>query len=261
MHRRRAPCLTFGPHDAKQLIKMLKSILKSRPVQAVIGTLLGGYMAFVGATTRWEWRGLENRAPILNGGTGAIGAVWHGRIMVSPRTWPAEPQPRKVFISQSSEGDVIARAASLNGVGAIRGSSLNMKKREKSKGAMSGFKQMVRHLRSGGCMAIMPDGPRGPRMRMGLGPLMIAQIAGVPIVPVTWSSRWAITFNSWDRFILPFPFAKGVIAYGEPLTVPKDADSDALETLRCELEARMIALTNEADALCGRAPIEPEEPR
>ncbi len=240
---------------------MAKSVLKSAPVQAFIGTLLGAYMGFVGATTRWERRGLEYVTPLREGKAGLIGTIWHSRIMLSPAIWPKGAQTAKVLISRSGEGDAIARAAAMNGIGAIRGSSLNLKKREKSKGAMSGFKQMVRHLREGGCMAIMPDGPRGPRMRIGLGPLMIAQIAGVPILPATWSTRWGISFNSWDRFILPFPFSKGVMAYGEPLTVPRDADEAQLEALRAELEARMIALTQEADALCGRPATDPAEPR
>ena len=257
MHQRRLRCLTGTVQDAKQRLEMVKSLLKSGPVQAVIGTLLGGYMGFVGATTRFERLGLEHIEPIRAGGEGLIGAIWHSRIMLSPAIWPKGAQPAKVLISRSGEGDAIARAAAVNGVGAVRGSSLNMKKREKSKGAMSGFREMVRFIRSGGCMAIMPDGPRGPRMRIGLGPLMIAQMSGAPIIPATWSVRWGKAFNSWDRFLLPFPFGKGVIAYGEPLIVPKEADADRLEALRAELEARLIALTQDADHRCGRERVEP----
>lgn len=261
MRRRRAQCLTAGHVDAKQLIIMARSLLKSGPVQAFIGTLLGGYMGFVGATTRFERIGLEHIQPIREGGEGLMGAIWHGRIMLSPAIWPKGAQEPKVLISRSGEGDAIARAAAVNGIGAIRGSSLNMKKRGKSKGALSGFREMVRFIRGGGCMAIMPDGPRGPRMRIGLGPLMIAQMSGAPIVPATWSVRWAKSFNSWDRFLLPLPFGRGVIAYGEPIYVPKDADADALEILRAELEARLIALTQDADRRCGRDIIEPAPAR
>jgi len=240
---------------------MAKSVLKSRAVQTAIGTLVGAYMGVVGATIRWERRGLEHIEPIRASGEGLVGCVWHGRIMLSPSIWPKGAQPVKVLISRSGEGDAIARAAAVNGVGAIRGSSLNMKKKEKLKGAMSSFREMVRHIRKGGCMAIMPDGPRGPRMRMGLGPLMVAQLAGAPILPATWSTRWAITFNSWDRFVLPLPFSRGVIAYGEPMLVPKDADDAALEALRAELEARAVALTQDADHACGRPMIEPADRR
>ena len=259
MHQRRAECLTRTVQDAKQRSGMVKSLLKSGPVQAMIGTLLGGYMAFVGATTRFERFGLEHIEPILEGGEGLIGVIWHGRIMLSPAMWPKGAQPAKVLISRSGEGGMIARAAAVNRIGAVRGSSLNMKKREKSKGAIGSFREMMRHIRSGGCMAIMPDGPRGPRMRIGLGPLMIAQKSGAPILPATWSTRWAIRFNSWDRFVLPLPFGRGVIAYGAPVTVPKDADEDQLEALRAELEARAITLTQEADRLCGRDVIEPAD--
>jgi lysophospholipid acyltransferase (LPLAT)-like uncharacterized protein len=237
---------------------MANSVLKSAPVQAFIATLLGGYMGFVGKTTRWERRGMEHIQPLREGGKGVIALVWHGRIMVSPTLWPRGAQPIKVLISQSDDGDIIARAAAMNGVGAVRGSSLNPKKREKTKGAMGAFREMVRQLRGGGCMAIMPDGPRGPRMRMGLGPLTIAQMTGAPIFTATWSTRWAISFKSWDRFVLPLPFSKGILAYGKPVYVPRDADEATLEALRLHLETDLTEITRQADAACGRPIVEPE---
>ena len=239
---------------------MANSVLKSGPAMALVGTLIGAYMRLARATTRWQIVGGQHRDAVSATGKGVIGCIWHGRIMLSPSLWPGDAQPGKVLISRSGEGDAIARAASMNGWGAVRGSSLNVKKKEKSKGAMSGFREMVRHIRSGGCMAIMPDGPRGPRMRLGTGPLMIAQMTGAPLFPTTWSTRWGWTFNSWDRFILPVPFSSGVMAYGEPVYVPKDADSETLEAIRVELEARMIALTQDADARCGRGQTEPADP-
>ena len=108
MQHRRAPCLTFALHDAKQQITMAKSALKSAPVQAFIGTLLGAYMGFVGATTRWDRRGVEHITPIREGRDGLIGTIWHSRIMLSPSIWPKGAQPAKVLISRSGEGDAIA---------------------------------------------------------------------------------------------------------------------------------------------------------
>jgi hypothetical protein len=63
--------------------------------------------------------------------------------------------------------------------------------------------------------------------------------------------------RSWDRFLLPLPFGRGVYAWGEAIEVPRDADAPAREAARRELEDRLNALTTEADRICGHRPIEP----
>ncbi|OYV72275.1 MAG: hypothetical protein B7Z70_15130, partial [Acidithiobacillus ferrivorans] len=74
----------------------------------------------------------------------------------------------------------------------------------------------------------------------------------LPIVPVTYSARWAKRFASWDGFLLPLPGARGVILWGEPLRIPRDANKDTLIALQQTLEATMIDLRQRADARVGR---------
>ncbi|WP_440957718.1 lysophospholipid acyltransferase family protein [Oceanicaulis sp. LC35] len=228
---------------------MLKSIVSSAPVQALIAALLAGYMSLVKATTRWDVRGLEHAQPVWDSGDGVIGCVWHGRILMTIAAWPKRVQPPAILISRSREGDVVTKVARHHKVGVVRGSSRN-KNKTKEKGGLSAFREMVRWVEGGGCMALTPDGPRGPRMRAGLGAIKLGRATGAPLLGLGWSTSNAILFKSWDRFMLPLPFGKGVIVWTEPVLIPKDADKAALETARATLEARMITANMEADLAC-----------
>ena len=228
---------------------MLKSIVSSAPVQALIAALLAGYMSLVKATTRWEVRGLEHAQSLWSSGDGVICGVWHGRILMTIAAWPKNVQPPAILISRSREGDVVTKVAAHHKVEVIRGSSRN-KKKTKQKGGLSAFREMVRWVEGGGCMALTPDGPRGPRMRAGLGAVKLARATGAPLLGLGWSTSNALIFKSWDRFVLPLPFGKGVIVWAEPVRIDADADKAALETARATLEARLIAATMEADLAC-----------
>src|SRR5690606_17139587 len=110
----------------------------------------------------------------------------------------------------------------------------------------------------GACVGITPDGPKGPRMRVKPGAIKAAQLAGVPIVPVSASSRPARLLGSWDRFLLMLPFGRARVIWGEPLAVPRRAGEDELAALAGELERRMIALTEAADRSLGRPTVAPD---
>ena len=99
-----------------------------------------------------------------------------------------------------------------------------------------------------------PDGPRGPRMRAKPGVVRLAMAAGVPIVPITFAASNQRLLDSWDRFALALPFARGVLAFGAPLELAADGDPEAARQL---LEERLNELTGEADRALGLPPLEP----
>lgn len=236
---------------------MAKSVLSFPPVQIALGGLLGGYMTLVARTTRWTVRDAARIAPLIEGGKGVVVCFWHGRLMMSGSLWPkSAPQKPAILISRSTEGDVIARAAAHQGGTSIRGSSRNAKK-TRDKGAVSAYRAMLRHVEAGGAMGVTPDGPRGPRMRAGMGAIRLAAASGAPLIPVSWAIKHRWMAGSWDRFILPLPFSEGVITWGEPFTVP--AEAGAHETSRARLEADLNALTAECDIALGLQPVEPAE--
>ncbi len=122
---------------------------------------------------------------------------------------------------------------------------------------------MARHIDGGGVIAMTPDGPRGPRMRVKRGPIQLAKIAGAPMMAVTWATTNRIVFNkSWDQFVLPLPFGKGALVWGDPIAPPPMDASDAeIEAVRLALEAEMNRIAAEADRIAGVTPIEPAAPR
>ena len=94
-------------------------------------------------------------------------------------------------------------------------------------------------------------------MRMSSSLIYFAKKTGFPIFPMTMSANKCFLANSWDRFMVVYPFAKGVYMFGEPLYVPQDADDTKLEELRIELEDRMNNLSQKADQHVGITPIKP----
>jgi lysophospholipid acyltransferase (LPLAT)-like uncharacterized protein len=176
---------------------------------------------------------------------------WHGRLLMMPCA-QRPPMTYHMLISGHRDGQLIARTIGRFGSGVVAGSS--------SRGGALAVKQCIDLLAAGVAVGITPDGPRGPRMRAAGGAVEIARRTGVPMLPVTYSVTRRRILGSWDRFLLPLPFSRGVFILGEPIEVPANARSEALEAARVELERRLNAITAEADRLTGHAPVEPADP-
>lgn len=243
----------------------MKSLLGNPVIQFVLGRLIGGYMLFVGVTTRWTKVNREAMEPFWkpNGGK-VVGCVWHGRFSLVHKMWAFGPGvPRaKMLISQSREGGIVAHTAMAVGAEVIRGSEAK-KGSDRAKGGVEAMLRMARHIDDGGIIAMTPDGPRGPRMRVKRGPITLAKIAGAPLMAVTWATSNRVVFDkSWDHFVLPLPFGRGALVWGNPIAPPAPDASDAeLEAVRLALEIEMNRIAAEADRIAGVAPIEPAPPR
>ena len=174
-------------------------------------------------------------ATLAKGGT-VIPVCWHqhllfcGRYIVAGRLPGLAPA---FLVSPSVDGEAPSMLAISYNAQVVRGSSTHTGTRA------------IRHL----CKAlardrlsplITPDGPRGPRFEFKPGALLVAQLTGAPIVPLAYAAKPANVFRTWDKFILPTPFARIVIAVGEPMQVPRDADEAQREALRAEIERRML---------------------
>ena len=101
-------------------------------------------------------------------------------------------------------------------------------------------------------LAVVPDGPRGPRYVVKAGVIHLARATGAPIFPVTYAATAPAPLRSWDRLIIPLPFARITYVAGEPLQVPRHATDTDVETLRRELETRLNRITEKAEAIVGR---------
>jgi hypothetical protein len=80
-----------------------------------------------------------------------------------------------------------------------------------------------------------------------MGVIELAKLTKRSIVPLSFSASKKKIFRTWDRFVLPYPFSKGVFIWGEPVHVDSDGDQAELEEKRLLLEKRLNELTEQAD--------------
>ena len=139
--------------------------------------------------------------------------LWHGELL--PLLWQHRGENVAIVISEHRDGEIIARIAESLGYGTVRGSS--------SRGASRALIGLMRAIDAGMDAAITPDGPRGPARVFAPGAAVAAQRTGALIVPIRAEASHAWRLKSWDRFLIPKPFARVRVRYG-PLT-PVDADS------------------------------------
>ena len=180
----------------------------------------------------------------LRQGGKAIAAIWHQRILVVLEYAGSfgEFAPA-VMISQSRDGEMIADVYRRLNFRPVRGSS--------SRGGRKALAAMVADLAEHPFAVHVVDGPRGPRGIIKAGLISMAQVSGVPIVPVAISVSRAWVLNSWDRFLIPKPLSTVFIHWGAPIAIPASLDTATFETLRREVEAKLRAMQDDADRLCG----------
>ena len=172
---------------------------------------------------------------------GKILCLWHGRPL--PPTARMRGVPLSVLISLSRDGELINDVLATMGFGAVRGST--------GPSGARALASCIKLLRSGGIVVVTPDGPRGPSGVVQAGVFTMARKSGCPIVPIGCSARPRLLLKSWDRFMVPLPFSRAVILFGQPLHVPEDADTQTIEQLRLELQATMRRLQDDADRALG----------
>lgn len=191
-------------------------------------------------TVRWKEVNAEWVRECWSRGENVIIAFWHGRLLMMPLiTVGYSGKGFKVLISRHRDGELIGRTIRFFDADAIRGSS--------TRGGLAGLKGLIRELRKGYDVAIAPDGPRGPRFDVQEGVILLAKMSGRPIIPVTFSASSKKILGTWDRFLIPRPFARGVFLWGDPLWIGATADDDEVEGKRILLESRLRSMTEQAD--------------
>ena len=227
---------------------LLKGWAKSIWLRSIVCYLAAQYIRFVHVTGTWEIIGFEKPAKLVQEGKPFIVAFWHGRLLMLPCTWQSS-RPLHLLISRHTDGELISRTVAHLGLRSVRGST--------NKRGAQAIRTLVRNLRSGQWAGISPDGPHGPRMRASDGIVQIARMAEVPIFPLAYSANRAKILNTWDHFILPFPFSRGIFIWGESIEPPANSSQNTIEGIRKKIEANLTALSDEADHRCGRITIKP----
>ena len=118
------------------------------------------------------------------------------------------------LVSASRDGAFLAAILERFGIQPVRGSS--------SRRGAQALLELTTWAERGYDLTITPDGPRGPCYQIQDGVMSLAQLTGLPIVPVSLNLNWKIRVKSWDRFQIPLPFARCEIAVGKIFRVPHE---------------------------------------
>jgi lysophospholipid acyltransferase (LPLAT)-like uncharacterized protein len=206
---------------------------------AAISWLAAWFIRLLRATVRLRHHGDERVREWERGEQRFILAFWHRHLLLMPYAYRGGRGRRiSVLVSQSGDGELIARTVARLGIDSSRGSS--------SRGGIAGMRSLLRKAAEGWDIAFTPDGPKGPASEVQPGVILAAAATGLPIVPVAIAASRAKRLHSWDRFLIPLPLSTVHIVYGEPLLVERRGN---LGEAAAELKRRLDGAEVEADRL------------
>lgn len=186
-------------------------------------------------TCRIQVVGGESLAAELRERGAVIPVFWHQHLLLCARFVVDRRSGLKpgFMISPSVDGQAPSMLAALYGAHVVRGSGSYTGVR-----AVRGVQQAI--VKDGISPAITPDGPRGPRWVMKPGAIFTAQMTGKAVVPIAYAAKPAWVLKTWDKFVIPPPFARVRIAVGEPYFPPSGNGDADMETAQRELERRLL---------------------
>ena len=215
----------------------------TNPLIALGPPVAAALVRLLGTTLRLRAEGIDALAPSWTAARPLIYCVWHGRILMVPwlnarlrRTHGAREV--SVLASRSRDGGIVGDYARRFGLDVVRGSS--------SRGGALALRALVTAVGAGRDVALVPDGPRGPRGRLGPGVVALAALTGAPVVPLGFAARPAWRLATWDEFQIPSPFARAALVFGAATAIPRDADR---ERARREIERSLDEATAAAERL------------
>jgi len=173
----------------------------------------------------------------------AIFCIWHNRLGTCVKVLDAFRRPHNsgagmaALVSASRDGAFLAAILERFNIQPVRGSS--------SRRGGQALIELTTWAERGHDLTITPDGPRGPCYQIQDGVTSLAQLTGLPIVPVSLNLNWKICAKSWDKFQIPLPFTRCEIVVGKTFRVPQNASDAEREELRRQLETEMRAITRD----------------
>jgi len=169
----------------------------------------------------------------LKGGGKVLLCTWHQQFFAAIQHFKSyESFKPSLMISKSQDGDIIAQIAEKQGWHAVRGSS--------SRDGGEALKEMIESLRQSRLAGHIVDGPKGPAGIVKAGVISLARATEAVVVPFYTAADRAWYFQSWDRFMLPKPFARVTIRFGQMMHFPAEDDKQTFESQRNHLEKIML---------------------
>ncbi len=239
--------LVAGPHPSAHRSRRRPTRLR-RALYAVAAPVVVALVKLLWSSYRFEVEEADGARRRVAGGRPLILTFWHDSLFVL--VWYLERLARQglrvtYLVSPSADGDLAVRMLGVLGGRAVRGSA--------TRSGVKALRGLYREIvRDGASPVVAPDGPHGPPHRCKAGPVVLARLAGAPVLPIACaaSARWRL--RTWDRLQLPVPFARIRVTVGAPLEVSSELPEEGLEAQRAELERRLEALVAESErALAG----------
>ncbi len=210
-----------------------------RAALAVVPRLVAFILKMIGATLRFEYVCEPGVIPPTVA-TPGIYCFWHRCALPSLLYFRGKLRC-SILVSQSFDGELIARTIGLFGFDAVRGSS--------SREGAAGIVGLKRAIEAGFISVFTADGPRGPRYKAKLGPVKLAQLVQMPVGILYLLPERAWVANSWDGFLIPKPFSRVAVGWAHKVAAPSPAaGSEELEAARLNMEAAMERARHLAEA-------------
>lgn len=209
----------------------------------IVTWFLSRLMILVVASLRCHWIN-EERIELArqSTGRGVILVGWHGT------TFIPVPYMRDrgywSMISTSRDGEYQDQIFKYFGFNTVRGSS-------SARGAVRSTLRIVKELKAGAVLAHTPDGPRGPRQQFQPGAIYMSMRSGCPIISLGIYGWPCISLPTWDRYRIPYPFAKAAVIFGEPHFIPDGIDQEEQQRWADLLAAEINTLEEEAARMIG----------
>ena len=216
-------------------MNVIKKLTKNIFGQKIIGFLIFVITKFIFHSIRWNCLSKKNQDIIFKKKQPYIFCCWHNRLFQGPYLLPKH---YKINALQSSHSDGMMTAIifKLMKINIIFGSS-------KKDGSKAFFK-MVKSIQKGESIAITPDGPKGPKQKVKDGLIKLSQVTGAPIIPLVWYTKKNKKINSWDNFIIPYPFSKGAYLFGKPMYINRKLNLNEFKQARQKVEDELNNLTD-----------------
>jgi len=216
--------------------------LKQRIRARVLGVLIAWVVRLIYYTSRKTFVDAEHLTRFFDEDQPVIIVGWHNRDALAVFAYLAKrPRGRimNAMSSSSKDGTIAAVALNRMGLETIRGSS--------SRGGAKALKQLTKCLKRGSDIAMTPDGPRGPKYQVKGGVITAAKLSGAPIIPVTYQAKRKIVLNSWDSFIVPYPFNRINFVYGNPIRVPRNCPAVEIPQYAEQLRSELMRIGERAE--------------
>ncbi len=205
--------------------------------------VLRGVIRLLTSTYRFEAViGQEHIEPFIGDEKVCAPCYWHQHHVLGStlvRRWIRRGFKACFLVSGSVDGDVPERIARAWGAEVIRGSA-------NQSGALA-LRDQQKMMKGGYSIVTTADGPRGPKYEFKAGTVLMARIAGVPMIPIGCAADRAWYLDRWDNFMIPKPFARVAVAVGEPIPVPRDIPLDDLEPVRANVQAAVMSLMRDSE--------------